>query len=117
MEEAADITLMTALDATHKGILLVSPIPPGLKVANANFFKFPEVIAYHLDHPKYWVAVQDLAFQDPPAADEKLKRWVLEAQRIAVELWIFRTPTKDDPNTSLHGTEGPSRSTPSRSHS
>ena len=33
-------------------------------------------------------------------------RWVLEVQRIAVDLRIVRTPTKDDPNTSLHGTEG-----------
>ncbi|KAA6413823.1 MAG: fatty acid oxygenase [Lasallia pustulata] len=88
-EEAAGIMLATALDATHKSILV-----------------FTEVIAYLLDHPKYWQAIQDLASQDTPAADEKLMRWVLEAQRIAVDLWIVRTPTKDDPNTLLRGTEG-----------
>lgn len=74
--------------------------------SDADCIQFAEIIAYLLDHPKYWRAVQDLAFQDTPAADEKLKRWVLEVQRIAAELWIVRTPTKDDPKTSLHGTEG-----------
>ena len=74
--------------------------------SSINCIQFTEVIAYFLEHPKYWKAIQDLATQDTPAADEKLKRWVLEVQRIAVDLWIVRTPTKNDPNTSLHGTEG-----------
>jgi len=52
-------------------------------------------MAYFLDqeHADAWTAVQNLAKANNSEADENLRRWVLEVQRIAVDQWVVRTRT------------------------
>ena len=55
------------------------------------------MLAYFIDHPhvdnpdvSHWTSVQNLAYEDTPKATAQLKRYILEAQRIRVDLPLIR---------------------------
>ncbi len=53
------------------------------------------MMAYFLDQENAaaWTAVQDLANANGSKADKKLRRWVVEVQRTAVDQWVVHTKT------------------------
>lgn len=68
------------------------------------------MLAYFIDHPhekepdvSNWINIQNLAYENTPEANETLKRYVLEAQRIRVDFPLVRTysPTKPEKEFKL----------------
>ena len=75
------------------------------------------MLACYIDHPhenkpdmSHWAKIQALAYQDTPESVEKLKHYVLEAQRIRVDLPLVRVycPNTENETTTIRLTnEGP----------
>ncbi|MCJ1308958.1 hypothetical protein MMC25_002613 [Agyrium rufum] len=79
-EEVAAMMLVLSMEAAHKSVMT-----------------FTEVLAYFIDHPHEeepdvsdWIEIQRLAYKNTPEADQTLKRYVLEAQRLHVDLPLVR---------------------------
>ena len=75
------------------------------------------MLAYYINHPhedkpdmSHWTKIQALAYQDTTESIEKLKHYVLEAQRIRVDLPLVRVycPNTENETTTIRLTnEGP----------
>ncbi|TAQ84346.1 hypothetical protein B7494_g7332 [Chlorociboria aeruginascens] len=90
-EEVAAMMLTIALDTTHKTVMT-----------------FTEVLAYFIDNPHEehpdmgdWINIQKLAYDDSLESASQLKRYVLEAQRLRVDLPLMRTYAPVNPKDTI----------------